>query len=115
MPRQWDIALLPVSAPFKLRTTPTELAFPADDVADDKLEQAKACGADHVVNFKNSPLSECEQASSTIVISGAFAAYDNAITLTANHGTIITVGLPPGNWPIPSKSPFDIDKNHSNL
>lgn len=75
----------------------------AYDVADDKLKQATSCGADHVVNFKNTPLSECEPAPSTIVVSGALAAYDNAITLTANHGTIITVGLPPGNWPIPIK------------
>jgi len=80
----------------------------ADDIADDKLAQATDCGADIVVNLTQTDIASCEKAPSTIVISGAIAAYDNAITLTANHGTIVTVGLPPTSWPAPSKFSFHI-------
>jgi len=70
----------------------------AYDIAEDKLEQAKACGADEVINFKDAKLSECEKAPSTLVISGAIQAYDNALLLTALHGTIVTIGLPSTPW-----------------
>lgn len=76
---------------------------PADDIADEKLAQAKECGADTVVNVLKTDVASCEKAPSTIVISGALAAYDNAVSLTENHGTIVTVGLPPGPWPAPSE------------
>ena len=40
------------------------------------------------------PLAEIEKGASSIVVSGANAAYENAVEITANHGSIVAVGLP---------------------
>ncbi|GAB7356268.1 hypothetical protein MBLNU459_g7077t2 [Dothideomycetes sp. NU459] len=63
------------------------------DITEDKLDLAKRCGADETLNMLDAT-SSFEQAMSTIVITGANAAYNGALGLTANHGVVIAVGLP---------------------
>jgi len=64
-----------------------------DDVAEDKLDLARECGADMAINSITGP-KPFEQAPSTIVITGANAAYAGALDMTANHGVVLAVGLP---------------------
>lgn len=54
---------------------------------------AKRSGADEAINSK-SVTASTEKAPSTIVISGANAAYEAAVGLTATHGAVVAVGLP---------------------
>jgi hypothetical protein len=42
-----------------------------------------------------------EKAKTTIIISGASQAYDGAEALTANHGVVLGIGLPPTPVQIP--------------
>lgn len=63
-----------------------------DDIAESKLELAKKSGADEAFDSRSTPTPE--KALSTIVITGADAAYQGAFGMTANHGAVIAVGLP---------------------
>jgi len=72
----------------------------AYDVAEDKLELAKRCGADEALNI-TSATTTFEKALTTIIISGANQAYDGAASLTSNHGVILGIGLPPAPVQIP--------------
>jgi D-arabinose 1-dehydrogenase-like Zn-dependent alcohol dehydrogenase len=72
-----------------------------DDVAPDKLEFAKRCGADEALNITKTDI-PFELALTTIIISGANQAYDSAANLTKNHGIILGIGLPPAPVAIPA-------------
>lgn len=73
----------------------------AYDIAEDKLQMARECGADKTVNSITSTETP-EKAASTIVISGANAAYAGALRMTSNHGAVLAVGLPPQDLQINS-------------
>lgn len=92
MLKLWDIVSMPVwiSSCFARWFL---LITGIDDVSEDKLNLARECGADKAINSLTSkePL---EQGVSTIVISGANAAYGSALGMTANHGAVLAVGLP---------------------
>ncbi|KAJ5745465.1 alcohol dehydrogenase [Penicillium odoratum] len=66
----------------------------AYDISEEKLALARDCGADQAFDSLNLP-SNPEKAASTLVISGASAAYNSAVGLTANHGAVVAVGIPP--------------------
>lgn len=67
----------------------------AFDIADDKLKLAKDCGADETFNSLDAAVVEnCAQAPSTIVVSGAQAAYDLATKITQPRGQVIAIGVP---------------------
>ncbi|PGH11600.1 hypothetical protein AJ80_07070 [Polytolypa hystricis UAMH7299] len=74
----------------------------AFDITNDKLELARKCGADQAFNSKNPP-PDLEKAASTVVISGANAAYQVAADLTANHGAVVAVGIPMTDLQIPGE------------
>src|ERR1700750_262725 len=65
-----------------------------DDIADEKLVLALKCGADKAINSITAK-EPFERALSTIVISGVNAAYDSALGMTATHGAVLGIGLPP--------------------
>lgn len=76
-----------------------------DDIAEDKLDLARECGADQAINSITGP-KPFEKALSTIVISGANAAYAGALDMTANHGAVLAVGLPPQDLSISGSFSF---------
>jgi propanol-preferring alcohol dehydrogenase len=69
----------------------------AFDIAEDKLRLGKDCGADEVYNCLDAAAvtEKCAQSPSTIVVSGAQAAYDLGINLTRRRGRVIAIGVPP--------------------
>ncbi|WP_341393285.1 alcohol dehydrogenase AdhP [Arthrobacter sp. G119Y2] len=86
------------------------LRVAAVDIADDKLELAKKYGAEVLVNARNEDPAEAVQAK----VGGAHAvlvtavhpeAFGQAIGMARRGGTIVFVGLPPGDFPAPI---FDI-------
>ena len=67
----------------------------AVDIAPDKLQLALDCGADFALDsMKPGAAAEAQQTASTIVVSGAGAAYDFAFKVTQDHGRIIVLGVP---------------------
>jgi D-arabinose 1-dehydrogenase-like Zn-dependent alcohol dehydrogenase len=66
---------------------------------EEKLELARKSGADLAINSITAE-KPFEKALSTLVISGANAAYDGALDMTANHGAVLAVGLPPSDLQI---------------
>lgn len=66
----------------------------AFDVAEDKLELARQCGADAVFNSSTTPIAEIAPASSTIVVSGAVKAYEFGLKITNTCGAVVGVGAP---------------------
>ena len=67
------------------------------DVAEDKLQLARECGAAQAFNSKDKA-DDAFQTASTIVVSGAGPAYDLAFKLTKRRGKVIAIGVP--NAPI---------------
>lgn len=59
------------------------------------MEFALSLGADAAFNTLTytGPI---ESASSTLVVSGANAAYQSALGMTSNHGVVLGIGLPAG-------------------
>jgi alcohol dehydrogenase, propanol-preferring len=78
----------------------------AVDVADDKLELARECGADIVVNAATSqPHKEIKNATGggahvVIVTSGSSAAYETALRSIRKAGTLAIVGMAPEPVPL---------------
>jgi propanol-preferring alcohol dehydrogenase len=78
----------------------------AVDVADDKLELARECGADIVVNAAASqPHKEIKKATGggahvVIVTSGSSAAYETALRSIRKAGTLAIVGMAPEPVPL---------------
>ncbi|KAI9925905.1 hypothetical protein ASPWEDRAFT_173995 [Aspergillus wentii DTO 134E9] len=68
------------------------------DVNDKKLGLAARSGADET--FYSTDATHADQASATIVATGAVAAYKAAFAVTANHGRIIAIGVPKGEIPV---------------
>jgi D-arabinose 1-dehydrogenase-like Zn-dependent alcohol dehydrogenase len=60
---------------------------------------------DQAINSLKDDPTTFEPARSTIVFTRAQAAYDSAVNLTLNHGTIVAVGLPAQPTSINSKTP----------
>lgn len=73
------------------------LITPSGDVAEDKLQLARECGAAKVIDSRNKP-GDALQTDSTIVVSGAGPAYNMAFKLTKRRGKVIAIGVP--NAPI---------------
>ncbi|MFM0140523.1 zinc-dependent alcohol dehydrogenase family protein [Caballeronia grimmiae] len=84
----------------------------AIDLADDKLEQARALGATHTVKAgRDNALEEIRSLSSGGVefafeFAGSIRALDLAYRITRRGGMTVTAGLPPStaNWPLPAVS-----------
>ncbi|WP_250511144.1 zinc-dependent alcohol dehydrogenase family protein [Caballeronia sp. GACF4] len=84
----------------------------AIDLADDKLEQARALGATHTVNAgQDNALEQIRSLSSGGVefafeFAGSTRALDLAYRITRRGGMTVTAGLPPStaNWPLPAVS-----------
>ncbi len=64
----------------------------AFDIADEKLKLGRDCGAD--ATFNSLHAEKCDKAPSTIVVSGAQAAYDLAFRITQTRGRVIAIGVP---------------------
>ncbi|KAG9526029.1 hypothetical protein KCU93_g5620, partial [Aureobasidium melanogenum] len=73
------------------------------DVAEDKLQLARECGAAQAFNSKDKA-DDAFQTASTIVVSGAGPAYDLAFKLTKRRGKVIAIGVP--------NAPISIDLMH---
>lgn len=78
----------------------------AVDVADDKLELARACGADLVVNAgEGDPAAEiqrlCGGVHGVLVTAVSPKAFDQAFNMLRPKGTMSLVGLPPGRFAMP--------------
>lgn len=69
----------------------------AGDVAEDKLQLARDCGAAQVFDSR-SRSDDSLQTDCTIVVSGAGPAYEMAFKLTKRRGKVIAIGVP--NAPI---------------
>jgi propanol-preferring alcohol dehydrogenase len=73
----------------------------AFDVAQDKLELAKRCGAKSTFDSsKPDAAQDAEKAVCTIVVSGVSAAYDFAFKVTSHHGKLIAIGVPHTPTPV---------------
>jgi alcohol dehydrogenase len=89
----------------------------AIDLADDKLEQARALGATHTVNAARDDALEHVRALSSggvefaFEFAGAVRALDLAYRITRRGGMTVTAGLPPStaNWPLPAVSLVAVD------
>jgi alcohol dehydrogenase, propanol-preferring len=74
----------------------------AIDVADDKLELARSCGADSTINARLvDPVAEvqklCGGGEGVLVTAVSRAAYAQAVGMLGRRGTMVLIGLPPGN------------------
>lgn len=86
------------------------LRVAAVDIADDKLELARKYGAEVLVNARNEDPAQAIQeqvggAHAVLVTAVHPEAFGQAIGMTRRGGTIVFVGLPPGDFPAPI---FDI-------
>jgi alcohol dehydrogenase, propanol-preferring len=77
----------------------------AIDVGDDKLELARRCGADHVINARSAdPVGEvqklCGGADGVLVTAASRAAYAQAIGMVGRGGTLVVIGLPAGTFEV---------------
>jgi alcohol dehydrogenase, propanol-preferring len=75
----------------------------AVDVADDKLELARQCGADHAINARlTDPASEvqrlCGGAEGVLVAAVSRTAFSQAVAMLGRGGTMVLLGLPPGSF-----------------
>lgn len=83
------------------------LRVAAVDIADDKLELAKECGAEVVVNAKDSdPIAAIKDQTGggthgVLVTAVHPSAFGQAIGMARRGGTIVFTGLPPGDSPTP--------------
>ncbi|WP_291313973.1 alcohol dehydrogenase AdhP [Corynebacterium sp. UBA2622] len=83
----------------------------AVDVADDKLELATRLGAEFTVNAQETDPAEAVQAFTEggahgILVTAVHPeAFGQAIGMTRSNGTVVFIGLPPGDFPAPI---FDI-------
>ena len=82
------------------------LRVAAVDIADDKLELAKKYGAEVLVNARNEDPVEAIQnriggAHGVLVTAVHPTAFGQAIGMARRGGTIVLVGLPPGDFPAP--------------
>lgn len=95
--------------PLHLDSTPEEnlLIQNTDDVAEDKLELAKRCGATKVVNSSNISETDLTRTGATVVVSGAQSAYTLGINATAVGGKVIAIGAP--------GHPIEVDGQSSSL
>jgi propanol-preferring alcohol dehydrogenase len=66
----------------------------AFDITEDKLQLARKCGADTVVNAMITPKEDAQSTPATIVISGSSKAYELGMAITERHGRVIAVGVP---------------------
>lgn len=86
----------------------------AVDIDDQKLELAKALGADLVFNAKTSdPAVELKRetgdgAHGVLITAPSLIAFKQGIGMTRKRGTCALVGLPPGDFPVPL---FDVVAN----
>jgi propanol-preferring alcohol dehydrogenase len=78
----------------------------AIDIADDKLEFARECGADITMNAATGEavkeIRKMGGAHVAIVTSGAKAAYDSAFSAVRGNGTLMVVGMPAENLSFPA-------------
>jgi alcohol dehydrogenase, propanol-preferring len=75
----------------------------AIDVADDKLQLARECGAEHTINAKSvDPVARvqelCEGADGVLVTAVSRAAFTQGVGMLGRHGTMVLIGLPPGGF-----------------
>lgn len=68
----------------------------ADDIAEDKLQLARDCGADKTYNSTSLKDEDLVRSGSTVVVTGAAAAYAQAFKITAKHCRVVAIGLPRG-------------------
>jgi len=85
----------------------------AVDVADDKLEVARKLGADMVVNTSTQdPVKEVQAVlrgvNGALVTAVSRPAFAQALGMLHKRGTMSLVGLPPGDFPLPT---FDVVLN----
>lgn len=78
----------------------------AVDIQDDKLDLAKELGADHVVNGRNAdPVAAIESmiggAHASVSVAVTPKAFEQAYRSVRRGGTLVVVGLPTGEIPIP--------------
>ena len=78
----------------------------AIDVADDKLELARKCGAEIVVNAKKDDPARVLQkaiggAHASLITAVSTAAFATGLGVLRPRGTCVLVGLPPGDFPTP--------------
>lgn len=81
------------------------LLVAAIDVDQDKLELAKICGADLVVNADEvDPAEELQKliggAHGAVVTAPSCPAFTQAINMVRRKGNVVLVGLPPGDFPL---------------
>ena len=78
----------------------------AVDIAEDKLELARALGADHTINGSTvdvvKQLRSMGGAHVSVVTSAAKAAYDQAFYATRSSGTLVVVGMPAEDLTFPA-------------
>ncbi|MDY3126740.1 MAG: alcohol dehydrogenase AdhP [Corynebacterium sp.] len=83
----------------------------AVDVADEKLNLAKEHGAEFTINARNeNPVEKVQELTNggshgVVVTAVSNAAFGQAIGMSRRNGTVVFVGLPPGDFPAPI---FDI-------
>jgi propanol-preferring alcohol dehydrogenase len=73
----------------------------AVDVADEKLDLARRCGADHVISaLQADPAAQvqklCGGAEGVLVTAVSRQAFAQAAAMVGKHGTMVLIGLPPG-------------------
>ncbi len=78
----------------------------AVDVADEKLDLARALGADEVINAREvDPAKEVSSnlggVHGALVTAPSRAAFAQAVGMLRKHGTLSLVGIPPGDFPLP--------------
>lgn len=76
-------------------TVTDEICQCIGDIDDRKLDIAKEFGAEEALNSNNAPNEAHRKTKTTVVISGAAAAYDLAFRLTDCLSRIVAVGIPP--------------------
>jgi propanol-preferring alcohol dehydrogenase len=72
----------------------------AVDIAEDKLELARRCGADAVVN--TAAAAKPPRVDVAMVCAGSVAAYQTALNSLRRGGTLVVVGMPADPIPIPA-------------
>ncbi len=86
----------------------------AVDIDDAKLAQAKALGADLVVNAAHPGAAEAVTkgtgggAHGVLITAPSLGAFKQGVAMTRKRGTCVLVGLPPGDFPVPL---FDVVAN----
>ena len=73
------------------------------DVADEKLDLARRCGAEHAINARTTdPVAEvkklCGGADGVLVTAVSRAAFTQAVAMVGKRGTMVLIGLPGGGF-----------------